>query len=144
MRRRLVPVLFAIATLAILLLPASAAASGSGFSYSIVTDRCGRPFGFTSIFKVSEQADGTTDANRLTMDSWVQETTVSRHPHWFTAHTWSQVSTTFGVDGTSHLLTLRRSYPDGNIESEGRIVFRLRAWHNSTVLADVTVKSTPC
>ena len=144
MRRRLVPVWFAILTLAILLLPTSAAASG-GYHYTVLSDRCSRPFGFTNNLKVIESAAGTTHANRLTIDSSAQEYFASDpHTHWITVHTLSEVSNTFPVDGTSHSLTLHRSYLGGNIEQAGRIAFRLRAWHNTTVLWNTTVKSTIC
>jgi hypothetical protein len=145
MRRRLVPFWFAVLTLAIFLVPASVAASGSNYYYTVLTDQCVRPMGWKNSFKVSETAAGTSSANRLTIDSKSQEYFASdAHPHWITVHTWSQDSTAFAIDGASHSLTLHRSYLDGNIEQAGRIVFRLRAWHNTRVLWDVTVPSTTC
>jgi hypothetical protein len=63
---------------------------------------------------------------------------------WHTRQTWARRSTTYVPDGTEHFLTLKRTYAGGDIEHFGRLVFTLRAWHNSSLLWTQTVKSTPC
>ena len=127
-----------------LALPASTAATG-GFTYSVVHDYCGGPMGWTNYYKVWETADGLTTTNRLTIDSWGQEKYASDpHPHWVTVKTWSRVSRSFTLDGTNHSRALARSWAGGNIEQASRIVFTLRAWHNSTLLWTQRVHSTYC
>jgi hypothetical protein len=55
----------------VLLMPATTLASG-GYGYHFVWDYCGGANGWTAYFKVRETANGTTSANRLTIDSWTQ------------------------------------------------------------------------
>jgi len=142
MRRIFVLVCLPLALAASLGVAAPVAASG-GFFYTVITDSCTGPNGWTSVFKVKEAVYDYTGANRLTIDSKAQwHFTNGRQ--WHTSHTWARRSNSYAPNGTEHFLTLQRSYAGGNVEEFGRIVFTLRAWHNSSLLWTQTVKSTPC
>jgi hypothetical protein len=126
---------------AALALPASTLATG-GFNYRVVHDYCGGPLNWTAYYKVREVAAGSTAANRLTIDSWVRANDPGSSG-WYRADSWPRVSTSFAVDGTSHHLTLAR-HAAGGIDVAVKIVFKLRAWHNSTLLWSKKVVSVAC
>ncbi len=129
---------------ALLAAPASAMAT-AGFDYGVVHDYCGSTNDWTNYYKVRETSADTTNANRLTIDSWAQtKYFMAVHPHWVTVKNWPQASTSFAIDHTYHHLTVKRSWNGGGIEQASRIVMRLRAWHNGTLLWSMNVHSTPC
>ena len=138
MRRRLMfattPFVMALA----LLLPATTLAGGGGYSYRVVLNYC---INFPGVvFKVAFKALGTTNADRLTIDSKGQ----SGGPNdWVTQKVWPTVSYSFTADGTDHVLKLKRTYR-GDAFSDNRIIFRLKAWNNSNLLYSQKVVSRSC
>ena len=126
------PVVVALA----LMLPASTAASG-GFSVKTVYNYCN---GNQVNLKMKAIAQGYTSTNRLTMESWAQRKVAHG---WQTVYTWNPVSYSFANNGVKHILTSWRSY-NGNSSYYFRLLFRLRAWHNGSLLASSTFKSVKC
>ncbi|MEA2677718.1 MAG: hypothetical protein QOJ81_1859 [Chloroflexota bacterium] len=137
-------------TLAVLLLalmlPAatSAATYGTGYSYQITHMWCYGQNGPQLAFEVKNKAAGTTDANRLTIDSWAERRPASGGS-WTTFRTWPRESRSFPTDGTNHSLKVFR-YMDISASSpwQRRVVMQLRGWHNSTVRASTTIHSVVC
>ena len=128
---------------AALALPASTAAIG-GFSTSVLRDDCVGMNGWTSSFTASETVSGLTTANRLTIDSKVQGKSFVGNNHWHDGHVWPRRTLSFVADGTDHTLQLHRRFAGGGIEHLSRIVFKMRAWHNGTVLWSETLRSLGC
>jgi hypothetical protein len=135
-RRRLALGLTPLAVALALMLPASTLAA-SAYTYTINRNYCtDYP---ANVFKVTIAADGTTNANRMTIDSKGQ----SGEPgNWTTYQTWPRVGTTFAAY-TYGVMSLKRTYL-GDAFSHNRIVFTLRAWHNSTLKASMKLISRIC
>ena len=121
---------------AALALPATTVAGG-GYTYKTVYNYCN---GYQVNLKMKNMAAGYTPANKLTIDSWAQRRV---NGYWQTVYTWNRSVYNFVANGDKHTLTAWRSY-NGNANYYFRIVFRLRAWHNSNVLADSSFKSVKC
>lgn len=137
MRKRLMliwtPVVLALA----IMLPATTAAAG-GYTHQTVYNYCN---GNQVNLKMKAMAAGWTPANSLTVDSWAQR---KLSGGWQTVYIWNQVYYNFPANsGVQHTLTAFRSY-NGNNSYFFRILFRLRAWHNNSVLASSTFKSVAC
>ena len=141
MRKLAVLIACALTLVALVSLPGSVLASG-GYDYGVVHDYCGGGYNWTTFYKVREIADGTTGANKLTIDSWAQARDPG-HPHWYTAQTWPRVSTTFTPDGSYHHLTLARRFR-GGLDVGVRIVFKLSAWDHGLLAWSQTLRSTIC
>ena len=140
MRRRLAFVWTFAVVCAGLSLPATTlAGQGTGYSYKTIYSYCQ---GTTVQFKVKNIAEGFTDANKLTIDSWAQKAPSKSGP-WTKIYTWDRAKYTYEIDGQKHWLTSWRSY-HGNNTAWFQVVFRLRAWHNRTMLASVDVGSAKC
>jgi hypothetical protein len=92
-----------------------------------------------NVFKLIFYADGTTNANKLTIDSKGQSGTAG---NWVTYETWPRASITFAAH-TNDSFAVQRKYL-GDAFSGNRVVFTLRAWHNSTVLYSQKVISKTC
>ena len=136
MRKRLT-LLWTMAILAsALALPATTAAA-NGYSYRTVYNYCN---GYQVNLKMKAIAQGYTNANSLTIDSWAQRRV---NGYWQTVYNWNQTYYNFPANGQRHSLTAWRSY-NGNANYYFRIVFKLRAWRNNTVLATSTFKSVKC
>jgi hypothetical protein len=142
MRRNLILACASLAIAATLAMPALVAASAS-FHHTVISDYCTGTNGWSNWYKVKETVSGLTTANRLTIDSKAQTRSVYGGG-WSTEFEWSRKSYSFVADGSDHSLKLRRTYEGGGIEQQGRIVFVLRAWHNTSVLWSDTVRSRPC
>ena len=119
-----------------LMLPASTFAAGA-YTYSVDRNYCtSYP---ANVFKVTSAADGSTNANKLTIDSRGQ----SGEPgNWTTYQTWPRVTKTFAAYNYG-VLSVKRTYY-GDAFSHNRIVFTLRAWHNSTLKWSTKVVSRVC
>jgi len=130
-----------VALVALVTLPGSVLATG-GYDYGVVHDHCGGTYNWTAFYKVREIADGTTGANKLTIDSSIQARDPG-HPHWYTAYNWPRVSTTFTANGTYHHLTLARKAA-GGVDSQVRLVFNLKAWDHGLLAWSQTLRSTVC
>lgn len=142
--RRLSGLLFTPLILAAALaLPASTAATG-GFSTTVIRDDCTGTNGWTNVFKASETVSGLTTANRLTIDSKAQTVQLVASDHWQTVQTWSRRTYSFAADGSDHSLTLRRTFAGGGPENVGRIVFKMKSWHNGTLLWSEILRSREC
>ncbi len=133
--------LFLLSITMLLALPGSTVASG-GYDYGVVHDYCGGPMGWTVFYKARLIAADTTGANKLTIDSWAQARDPG-HPHWYIAHTWPRVSTTFTPSGSYHYLTLAHKFP-GGLDVGVRIVFKLSAWDHGLLAWTQTLHSTIC
>ncbi len=119
-----------------LMLPAATLAAGP-YVYSIEKNYCTNyP---ANVFKVLFAADGTTNANKLTIDSKGQ---TGSPGHWTTYKTWPRVSTTW-APGSFGVLPLKRTYL-GDAFAYNRIVFKLRVWRNSTLLWSTKLRSKVC
>jgi hypothetical protein len=136
MRKRLMllwtPVVLGLA----LLLPTSTMAA-SGYSYKTLYDYCDSNYAVH--FKVKTIAAGWTDANKITTESWAQ---YKYFGSWHTDFHWKTSVYKFAEDGTQHWLTVWHTYSGGDVQ--GRIVFRLNVWHNTSLLAQSTVHSVAC
>ena len=137
MRRRVVIVLaFAVSAVA-MLFPASVAAA-DGFDHVVKYNFCR---GVDPNFKVTNRAAGWTNANKLTIETWVE-----RRPadgNWKVIYSWKKAKYKFEINGDKHWLTSWRRW-DGDRDFWYRIGFRLRAWHNSNLLSSTTVYSVKC
>jgi hypothetical protein len=111
----------------------------TAYSFKIIYNYCD---GTTVHFKVKNIVEGSSDANKLTIDSWAQRASQKSGP-WTKVYQWDRASYKFDIDGTKHWLTSWRSY-NGNNSYWFQIVFRLRAWHNKTLFASVDVPSVKC
>ena len=137
MRRRLMFVVTPFVMAMALLLPATTLAAG-GYSYRVLINDCINYPGV--VFKVAFKAKGTTNANRLTIDSKGQS---GGPDNWTTEETWPTKSLSFTADGTDHVLRLKRTYL-GDAFSDNRIIFNLKAWRNSNLLYSQKVVSRSC
>lgn len=119
-----------------LMLPASTLAVGA-YTYSVKKNYCTNyP---AVVFKVRLAADGTTNANKLTINSKGQSGSPG---NWVTYKTWPRVTAKFSA-GSIGTLALKRTYY-GDAFASNRIVFVLKAWHNSTLKWKTKVHSTIC
>jgi hypothetical protein len=138
MRRGLMKLVVPLVVAAALIAPAAApAAAASGYSYKTVYNYCS---GLQVRLKMKNIAAGYTPANKLTIESWAQRRVSGK---WQTVYTWNKAVYKYAWNGKSHTLTAWRSY-NANNSYWFRIVFRLRAWHNRTLLASSTFKSVKC
>ncbi len=136
MRRHLTLALTPLVMALALLLPASTLAAGA-YTRSIEKNYCTNyP---ANVFKVLFTADGTTNANKLTIDSKGQSGSTG---HWATQTKWHRVSTTFAA-GHYGVLSLQRKFL-GDAFAYNRVVFKLRAWHNSKLLWSRKLHSRSC
>ena len=135
MRRRLTLGSTLLAIVLAFTLPATTAAA-SGYTYKVVSNYCS---GTTVIFKVKNIAAGYTKANKLTIESWAQRKAGS----WQTVYTWPKAKYKFTRNGAKHVLTAWRKF-NGNDPYLNRIVMRLRAWNNRTLLASISLNSRKC
>ena len=139
MRKRLALIWTLAVVGAALALPATTVGGNTGYSYRTVYNYCE---GAQVNIKVKNIAEGFTEANKLTIDSWAQRAPAKSGP-WTTVYRWDRASYKFEADGQKHWLTSWRSY-NGNNQAWWRVVMRLRAWHNKTQLASVDVFSVKC
>jgi hypothetical protein len=137
MGRRSTLVVVLVVSAAALLFPASVAAA-EGFDYDVKYNFCR---GVDPHFKVTNRAAGWTNANKLTIETWVERRTASGS--WRIVHTWNKAKYTFAANGDKHWLTSWRTW-DGDRDFWYRIGFRLRAWHNASLLSSTTVYSVKC
>jgi hypothetical protein len=139
MRKRLALLGTLIVVGAALALPAATAAAGTAYGYTIKYNYCA---GADPHFKVRNEALGSTRANKLTNETWVE-----RRPGgsstWTKIYTWPLSSYKYDIDGLRHWLTSWRTWT-GDQSNWYRIGFRVRAWHNSTLLASQVVYSVKC
>lgn len=124
---------------ALLALPTSALAA---VDYGVIHDYCGGPNSWTTHFKARVISDGTSPANKLTIDSWVQARDPG-HPHWYRAQTWPRVSMTFTPNGAYHQLTLAR-HVSGGVDLAVRIVYKMSAWDHGLVFWTQQIHSVTC
>ena len=135
-RRRWTFALTPFAIALALLLPSSTMAF-SPYGYSVHKNYCtSYP---ANVFKVVFYADGSTNANKLTIDSKGQSGSAG---HWVTYQSWPRASTTFDPH-TLGSMALQRKYL-GDAFSGNRIVFTLHAWHNGTLLYSHKAISKTC
>lgn len=141
MRRRMALIWTLTVIGATLSLPATTVAGTmeTPYNYKIVYNYCD---GTTVHFKVKNIVEGSSDANRLTIDSWAQRASQKSGP-WTKVYQWDRANYKFEIDGNKHWLTSWRSYV-GNNSYWFQVVFRLRAWHNKTMFASVDVSSVKC
>ncbi|MEP7360711.1 MAG: hypothetical protein ABI744_03940 [Chloroflexota bacterium] len=146
MRQRLVLGWTVAVLLIALMLPVatSAASYGTGYNYKVTHMWCYGQNGPQVGFEVKNTAAGTTDATRLTIDSWAERRPASGGS-WATFRTWPQESRSFAINGTKHSLKVFRGvdYHNGS-PWQRRVAMRLRGWHNSTVRASTTIYSNAC
>jgi hypothetical protein len=121
-------------------LPASAAASQGGYTAKVVYNYCQ---GADPHFKVKNVAHGWTNANKLTNETWVEQRLGGRNQTWKKVYTWDVAKYTFNANGDKHWLTSWRTW-NGDRTHWYRIGFRVRAWHNSTLLSSETIYSRKC
>ena len=137
MRRRLALGLTPLVIALALMLPTSVLAGG-GYSYTIKLNYCTNyP---AVVFKVRWGALGTTNANKLTIDAKGQTYVNGK---WQTYETWPQKSVSYTPNGADHSVVLKVTYL-GDAFADNRVVFRLRAWHNSNLLNSQKVISRTC
>jgi hypothetical protein len=137
MRRKLVMLVVPLVVAASLLITPATTIAASGYTYKTVYNYCS---GLQVRLKMKNTAAGFTSANKLTIESWAQRRI---HGRWQTVYTWNKAVYKYAWNGKSHTLTTWRSY-NGNNSYWFRIVFRLRAWHNRTLLASSSFKSVRC
>ena len=119
-------------------MPGSVAAA-DGYEYTVRYNYC---TGADPHFKVKNIAFGSTSANKLTNESWVE-----RRPRgsasWSRIYSWPIAKYKFEINGDRHWLTSWRTW-EGDEANWYRIGFRLRAWHNHTLLSSEVVYSRKC
>ena len=120
-----------------LALPATTLGAESGYKYKVVYNYCD---GKTVHFKIKNIAEGSTPANKLTIESWAQKRV---NGSWRFVHTWDRAKYKFTPDGDRHWLISWRQY-NGVPGSKFRILTRLRVWDDSDLLASVNVSSVSC
>jgi hypothetical protein len=135
-RRLILPLTFAVSAAA-LLFPSSVAAV-EGFDHVVKYNFCR---GVDPHFKVTNRAAGWTNANKLTIETWVERRPANGD--WKIVFAWKKAKYAFDVNGDKHWLTSWRTW-DGDREFWYRIGFRLRAWHNSKLLSSTTIYSVKC
>lgn len=138
MRKRLLLLLTLAVSVAALALPGTAAAA-TGYEYRVRYNYC---TGADPNFKVKNIAYGSTNANKLTNESWVERRPGGSQT-WSKIYTWPTAKYKFAIDGDKHWLTSWRTW-SGDQSNWYRIVFRLRAWHNTTLLSSVVLHSVKC
>jgi len=138
MRLRLTFLLVLLIAGAAVALPASVAAAGN-FSYSVVYNYCK---GADPHFKVKNIAGGTTRANKLTTETWVEKRPGGSKT-WTKVYSWDMAKYKFTINGDQHWLTSWRTW-NGDRYNWYRIGFRLRAWHFSTLISSQVVYSHKC
>ena len=104
MRIRLALLSTLVALGAVAALPASAAAAETGYAYKVVYDYCQ---GKTVHYKIKNIAEGSTPANKLTIESWAQKRVDGR---WRTVHSWERAKYRFAANGDRHWVTSWRQY----------------------------------
>ena len=138
MRRRVILIGALIVLAATLVAPVATAAS-SGYTYTIKSDRCTGPTYQNSHFEVTETAAGSTPANSLTIDSWLE---VFTHGAWHTFYVWPEQHKNFSPNGLSHSLTSSRTL--GDPPHSVRIAMQLQIWKNGTRLSHKVFLSGTC
>lgn len=138
MRRRL-SMLATLALAGAFLAVPTAAAAAVGYEYQVRYNYCD---GADPRFKVKNIAYGSTDANKLTNESWVEERP-GGSPTWTKVYTWPLAKYKFEISGDKHWLTSWRTW-EGSQTHWYRIGFRVRAWHNSTLLSSEVAYSVKC
>ncbi len=123
---------------AFLALPTTAAAA-TGYEYTIKYNYCS---GADPHFKVKNIAYGSTDANKLTNETWVERRPAGSST-WSRIYTWPIAKYKFAINGDKHWLTSWRTW-EGDQSNWYRIGFRVRAWHNSTLFSSEVVYSVKC
>jgi hypothetical protein len=139
MRKRLALLWTLIVVGAALVLPATTAAASGDYQYTIKYNYCD---GADPHFKVKNVALGSTDANKLTNETWVERRPAGSST-WTKVYTWDIAKYMYEIDGRKHWLTSWRTW-QGDQHNWYRIGFRVRAWHNSTLLASQIVYSVKC
>jgi hypothetical protein len=128
---------------AALALPATTAAGGGGYTYTVLQNYCYGPYNSSSVyFKVKNQAAGWTDANKLTIEAWAQE----KNGSWYNIYHWAKAIYSYYRDGSKHWLTRWYSWEPNSSASVywHRIKLRLRAWDGSYLLASKVLYSKQC
>lgn len=138
MRKRLTMLATLVLAGASLALPTTAAAA-AGYEYQVKYNYCD---GADPRFKVKNIAYGSTDANKLTNESWAERRPAGSQT-WSRIYTWPKAKYTFAINGDKHWLTSCRTWA-GDQSNWYRIGFRVRAWHNSTLLSSEVVYSVKC
>ncbi len=123
---------------AFLALPTTAAAA-TGYEYQVKYNYCA---GADPHFKVKNIAYGSTDTNKLTNESWIERRPAGSQT-WSKHYTYPTAKYKFAINGDKHWLTSWRAW-DGDQSNWYRIVFRLRAWHDSTLLSSQELYSVKC
>ncbi len=123
---------------AALAMPASAAAA-VGFEAKVKYNYCS---GADPQFKVKNIAYGSTSANKLTNESWAERRPAGSQT-WTKIYTWATAKYKFAINGDKHWLTSWRTW-SGDQSYWYRIAFRLRAWHNTTLLNSEVLYSVKC
>lgn len=138
MRKRL-SLLLTLAIVGVALAMPAGAAAATGYEYRVKYNYCS---GADPHFKVKNIAYGATDTNKLTNESWVERRPGGSQT-WTKIYTWPTAKYKFTMNGDKHWLTSWRTW-EGDQSNWYRIVFRLRAWHNSTLLASEELYSVKC
>jgi hypothetical protein len=139
MHKRL-SLLWALAVVgAALCLPSSSFAGGSGFDQIVIYNNCN---GANPRLRVKNVAEGSTTANRLTNETWVEKKSGQGGP-WSKIYTWDVAKYKYTINGDTHWLTSWRTW-QGDQHNWYRIGFRARAWHNKTLLSSVVLYSVRC
>ncbi len=138
MRKRLSLILTLAVVGAALAMPGTAAAA-NGYEYQVKYNYCA---GADPNIKIKNIARGATDTNKLTNESWVERRPAGSRT-WSKIYTWPTAKYKFAMNGDKHWLTSWRTW-DGDQSNWYRIVFRLRAWHNSRLLSSEVVYSVKC
>jgi hypothetical protein len=133
-------VLFLIIAAGLALLGPAPAAAGEGFEYKVVYNFCD---GADPKFKVRNIADGFTNANKLTNETWIESKPGGAGQQWSKIYTFDLARYKFRINGDKHWLTSWRTW-DGDRFHWYRIGFRIRAWHNTTLLSSTTLYSKKC
>jgi hypothetical protein len=123
---------------AVVAFPASAAAADN-FSYKVVYNYC---HGADPHFKVKNIAAGASNANKLTTETWVEKRPGGSHT-WSKIYSWDVARYKFRINGDKHWLTSWRTW-NGDRFNWYRIGFRIRAWHNTTLLSSEVLYSRKC
>lgn len=121
-----------------LAMPGTAAAV-DGYQYRVIYNYCD---GVDPHFKVKNVAYGSTNANKLTNASWVERRPAGS-ANWSKIYSWPVAKYKFEINGDKHWLTSWRTW-NGDQSYWYRIAFRLRAWHNTTLLASEVLYSVKC
>ncbi len=138
MRQRLLLLLTLAVSVAALAMPASAAAA-TGYEYVVKYNYC---TGADPNIKIKNIARGATDTNKLTNESWAERRPAGSQT-WTKIYTWATAKYKFAINGDKHWLTSWRTW-SGDQSYWYRIAFRLRAWHNTTLLNSEVLYSVKC